>query len=41
MTCLLAIDCSTEAMCLALSRAGETLVVESEGADLVAEVRAP
>ena len=31
MTCLLAIDCSTEAMCLALSRAGETLVVEGDG----------
>ncbi len=31
MTCLLAIDCSTEAMCLALSRAGEVAVLEGEG----------
>ncbi len=31
MTCLLAIDCSTEAMCLALSHAEETVVVEGDG----------
>ena len=31
LTCLLAIDSSTEAMCIALSRDGETLVFEGEG----------
>lgn len=31
MTCLLAMDCSTEAMCLALSHAGGTVVIEGDG----------
>lgn len=34
MTCLLAIDSSTEAMCIALSRDGETFVFEGEGGAL-------
>ncbi len=34
MTCLLAIDSSTEAMCIALSRDGATFVFEGEGGAL-------